>query len=176
MNDPRGHRDQRRSLQRQIRRIQLRMHMPATEQQKLVQIEVPVRTDRPVVQLTARGDGLYVNQSLIGSLQALAVQKKGRNRTVASGGGRKSVWRTGISHERKVQVLRGRVYSRSRAGQARFARLTVCLWRGVQLMRSTQVAIIGAGPSGLLLARLLRLGGIDSLVVERRSREYVEAR
>jgi p-hydroxybenzoate 3-monooxygenase len=44
------------------------------------------------------------------------------------------------------------------------------------MMRSTQVAIIGAGPSGLLLAQLLRRDGIDSVVLERRSQEYVEAR
>ncbi len=37
----------------------------------------------------------------------------------------------------------------------------------------TQVGIIGSGPSGLLLARLLHLQGIDSVVVESRSREYV---
>jgi p-hydroxybenzoate 3-monooxygenase len=40
----------------------------------------------------------------------------------------------------------------------------------------TQVAIIGAGPAGLLLSRLLRLAGIDSVVVEQRSRAHVEAR
>lgn len=40
----------------------------------------------------------------------------------------------------------------------------------------TQVAIIGAGPSGLLLARLLGLKGIDVVVLERKSREYVESR
>ena len=40
----------------------------------------------------------------------------------------------------------------------------------------TQVAIIGAGPAGLLLSRLLTLRGIDSVVLENRSREYVEAR
>ena len=40
----------------------------------------------------------------------------------------------------------------------------------------TQVAIVGAGPSGLLLSHLLSLGGVDSIVVERRSREYVEQR
>ncbi|SFN82017.1 p-hydroxybenzoate 3-monooxygenase [Geodermatophilus obscurus] len=40
----------------------------------------------------------------------------------------------------------------------------------------TQVGIIGAGPAGLLLSRLLTLQGIDSVVVENRSREYVEAR
>jgi p-hydroxybenzoate 3-monooxygenase len=40
----------------------------------------------------------------------------------------------------------------------------------------TQVGIIGAGPAGLLLSRLLALQGIDSVVLESRSRAYVEAR
>ena len=40
----------------------------------------------------------------------------------------------------------------------------------------TQVGIIGAGPAGLLLSRLLHLQGIESVVLENRSREYVEAR
>lgn len=40
----------------------------------------------------------------------------------------------------------------------------------------TQVAIIGAGPAGLTLAQLLHLNGIDSVIVESRSRAYVEAR
>ncbi|AGR69315.1 4-hydroxybenzoate 3-monooxygenase [Burkholderia pseudomallei] len=40
----------------------------------------------------------------------------------------------------------------------------------------TQVAIIGAGPSGLLLSHLLRLQGVDSVVLETRSREYCENR
>ncbi len=45
-------------------------------------------------------------------------------------------------------------------------------------MRSlrTQVAIVGAGPAGLTLARLLHNSGIESVVIESRSREYVEAR
>jgi p-hydroxybenzoate 3-monooxygenase len=37
----------------------------------------------------------------------------------------------------------------------------------------TQVAIVGAGPAGLLLGRLLRLNGIDSVVLELHSREYI---
>jgi len=40
----------------------------------------------------------------------------------------------------------------------------------------TQVAIIGAGPSGLLLSRLLRLAGIDNVVLERRTQDYVLGR
>jgi len=40
----------------------------------------------------------------------------------------------------------------------------------------TQVAIIGAGPAGLMLAHLLHLSGIESVVLEARSREYVENR
>ncbi|CAM3835770.1 4-hydroxybenzoate 3-monooxygenase [Kibdelosporangium persicum] len=40
----------------------------------------------------------------------------------------------------------------------------------------TQVAIVGAGPAGLLLSHLLWLDGIDSVVLENRSRDYVEKR
>ncbi len=39
----------------------------------------------------------------------------------------------------------------------------------------TQVGIIGAGPAGLLLAHLLHLRGIESIVLETRSREEIEA-
>src|SRR6266567_5585152 len=44
------------------------------------------------------------------------------------------------------------------------------------IRRRTQVWIVGAGPAGLLLSHLLALGGIDSVVVENRSRAYCEAR
>jgi p-hydroxybenzoate 3-monooxygenase len=40
----------------------------------------------------------------------------------------------------------------------------------------TQVAIVGAGPAGLVLSQLLASGGIESVVLEHRSRAYVEAR
>lgn len=40
----------------------------------------------------------------------------------------------------------------------------------------TQVAIVGAGPAGLVLARLLSLRGIASVVLEDRDRAYVEQR
>jgi p-hydroxybenzoate 3-monooxygenase len=40
----------------------------------------------------------------------------------------------------------------------------------------TQVGIVGAGPAGLMLSHLLHLEGIDSVVLEARSREYVEHR
>ena len=40
----------------------------------------------------------------------------------------------------------------------------------------TRVFIIGGGPSGLLLSQLLHLQGIDNVVLERQSREYVLGR
>ena len=43
-------------------------------------------------------------------------------------------------------------------------------------MNRTQVGIVGAGPAGLTLAHLLHREGIDSVVIEDRGRDYVEAR
>ncbi|MBZ5665305.1 MAG: 4-hydroxybenzoate 3-monooxygenase [Acidobacteriia bacterium] len=44
------------------------------------------------------------------------------------------------------------------------------------MSQRTQVGIVGAGPAGLVLSHLLYLQGIDSVVVENRSRQYVEER
>ncbi|MEU5993138.1 4-hydroxybenzoate 3-monooxygenase [Spirillospora sp. NPDC047418] len=43
-------------------------------------------------------------------------------------------------------------------------------------MERTQVAIIGAGPAGLLLGRMLELAGVDAVILEHRTRAYVEGR
>jgi 2-polyprenyl-6-methoxyphenol hydroxylase-like FAD-dependent oxidoreductase len=40
----------------------------------------------------------------------------------------------------------------------------------------TQVGIVGAGPAGLLLSHLLHLQGVESIIVENRSRDYIEQR
>ena len=40
----------------------------------------------------------------------------------------------------------------------------------------TQVGIVGAGPAGLLLSHLLHLQGVESVIVENRSRDYIEQR
>lgn len=40
----------------------------------------------------------------------------------------------------------------------------------------TQVAIIGSGPAGLLLGQLLHKAGIDTVIIERKSRDYVLSR
>ena len=42
--------------------------------------------------------------------------------------------------------------------------------------KRTQVAIIGAGPSGLLLGQLLHRAGIDTIILEQRSKDYVLGR
>ncbi len=44
------------------------------------------------------------------------------------------------------------------------------------VVERTQVAIVGAGPAGLMLSHLLARAGVESVVVESRSREYVERR
>ncbi len=43
-------------------------------------------------------------------------------------------------------------------------------------MKRVQVAIIGAGPSGLMLGHILHRAGIDTIILENRSRDYVLAR
>jgi p-hydroxybenzoate 3-monooxygenase len=40
----------------------------------------------------------------------------------------------------------------------------------------TQVGIVGAGPAGLILGRLLELAGVETVILESRSQAYVEAR
>ena len=40
----------------------------------------------------------------------------------------------------------------------------------------TQVGIVGGGPSGLPLARLLDLGGVELVVLDQRTPEYLRAR
>src|SRR5687767_10534481 len=40
----------------------------------------------------------------------------------------------------------------------------------------TQVGIVGAGPAGLMLGHLLHLAGVDSVILENRTRDYVVER
>src|ERR1700749_3660989 len=47
---------------------------------------------------------------------------------------------------------------------------------GMLAAMNPQVAIVGGGPAGLMLGRLLELRGIDSVVLEARDREYVQQR
>ena len=44
------------------------------------------------------------------------------------------------------------------------------------IRKRIQVGIVGAGPAGLLLGHLLHRCGIESVIVENRSRDYVEHR
>ena len=40
----------------------------------------------------------------------------------------------------------------------------------------TQVGIVGAGPAGLMLSHMLHLQGIESVIIERSSRDHVQQR
>lgn len=42
--------------------------------------------------------------------------------------------------------------------------------------RRTQVGIIGSGPAGLLLSQMLHLEGIDSIILDRQTRDHIEGR
>ncbi len=48
--------------------------------------------------------------------------------------------------------------------------------RKAEAKMRTQVGIIGAGPAGLMLARLLHLAGISSIIIENRSEDYIYGR
>jgi p-hydroxybenzoate 3-monooxygenase len=67
------------------------------------------------------------------------------------------------------------------SGSHPFARAPIAAYRetrtiaGSKMMR-TQVGIVGAGPAGLMLARLLHLQGIESIIIENRRRDYIENR
>src|ERR1700744_999986 len=47
---------------------------------------------------------------------------------------------------------------------------------GITVINKTCVAIVGAGPSGLMLSQLLHRSGLDSIVIEHRSRDHVGSR
>ena len=40
----------------------------------------------------------------------------------------------------------------------------------------TQIGIVGAGPAGLLLSKLLAIAGIETIVIDRQDRAYIEGR
>ena len=48
--------------------------------------------------------------------------------------------------------------------------------RGVNAEMRTQVVIIGSGPSGLLLGQLLHNAGVDTIILEQKSKDYVLGR
>ena len=149
-----------------------RAHLAAAfeDDEQLVQVAMGVRADLPVVEPAAVRDGLDVNEPLLGGPGRLAIRKKrGLTRwrrarpwlsdyqVPASAQGR------AMTASQKVQVARRPVHGRAADGE-----------RCSPGMR-TQVAIIGAGPAGLLLAQLLHLRGIDSVVLEAKSRRLHRA-
>ena len=85
--------------------------------------------------------------------------------------------RNGLTPEEiKEVLLQTRDLLRRAAANRAFAIAQEVSARMRATERRTQVAIVGAGPAGLTLAQLLHAAGIESVVLEDRSREYVEAR
>ena len=55
----------------------------------------------------------------------------------------------------------------------RFIKWHMQLWQGFMTKYQTDVAILGGGPSGLMLSRLLFLEGIRSVIIERQPMQHV---
>jgi hypothetical protein len=79
VNDARRDDDGQRGCEAGAATIQARLGTAAADQQDLVQISMPVRADCPIMQLAACGNRFDVDQTLVGGLQALAVQEVGRH-------------------------------------------------------------------------------------------------
>ena len=84
-------------LQRFGRVIDACHEVAALHEQYLMQITMPMWLNVPVMQPTTGCDGLDVHQTLVGRLQRLAVQKKGRHQG-GSRSTRTSGYRVGCSH------------------------------------------------------------------------------
>jgi len=143
--------------------VYARRHAAAVHQQQLSQGVVPVGLDGPAPRFAASGDGFDVHGLCVGCAQWLPVKKEGGNAGFGLAFGQ---------HGRKVQVLVPRVHAVRRVRPY----AVPPSFFGSSSMQRTQVVIIGAGPSGLLLSQLLHRQGIASVVLEQRTREYVGAR
>src|ERR1700730_12263563 len=122
-----------------------------------MQVAMGVRLDSPVIDPAAIRNGLNVDKALLRIPRRLAVQEESRNH------------RLGLSH------CSGTVLPKSKPNA--FASMVCFGGNGYSLaLMRTQVAIIGAGPAGLLLAHLLYQRGIECVVLEAKSRDYVDNR
>src|SRR3990167_7687893 len=79
-------------------------------------------------------------------------------------------------HPRKIHKYNRIVPSKPDAIHQKYRRTHQGLVAPRTITMNTQVAIIGAGPSGLLLGQLLLKAGIDNIIIERQSPDYVLSR
>lgn len=118
--------------------------------------------------LTARGLIRTERDSRDGRRKALTLTPKGLRML------QHLIPRTHVMTRRLVRSLDGR-------RRAELSSLLVAIIKANERQEGraqtkTSVGIIGAGPAGLMLAHLLRRSGVESVVLERRSREHVESR
>ena len=149
---------------------------------------MPVRANDEAVPPATRGQRLAVQQvgTEAGSELTVKIVDRGSNEA------RRSLLPTGSRHHRHVgRCSKSTIECGKRAFNGSMASLC-CVnrdkgapasivgptdhysWQGEMNMR-TQVGIVGAGPAGLLLSQLLHLRGIESVIIESRSREAIEA-
>lgn len=144
----------------------------APDHQQVMKVTVRVRLYRPVVQAAALGDGLHVQEPLIDVLSVFAVQEIVWNFTPLHAGVLRFELGTGFfaRHPSASDPPWKKSKNRWLFSIVRIPALT-----HLDCMR-TQVAIIGAGPAGLLLGQLLHREGIDAVILEQRTPEYVLGR
>ncbi|WP_456316661.1 4-hydroxybenzoate 3-monooxygenase [Teichococcus aestuarii] len=135
--------------------VELRAAAALLGQQQLQQAGMAVRRDVPAMRQAAGGDGLDVQEAGIRLIPGLAVEEEARDDL----------------HGGKVPGFRPSVHSAAPAG-----RDSVPPKQKPPEEKSmrTQVGIVGCGPAGLFLAHLLHRAGIESVILESRSRAEVE--
>ncbi|SFC84318.1 4-hydroxybenzoate 3-monooxygenase [Devosia psychrophila] len=141
-----------RRLQHKFRAIEEYPPAAAGQAQYLEQVLMPVRRYGVAVQPAAGLDGLPMQPFVLPDTDLFAIKRVG--------------WY--VIHVQIVQEIARPVHFRP-------AFSPPCLIKRGDGMR-TQVVIIGAGPAGLMLARLLEVAGIDAIILERKSAEYVLGR
>src|SRR5690606_20144143 len=204
MHGARRHDDQHRRTMPRQRVFRDRGHLALRDEEELMQGAMHMRSDSPVVSRASRSDRLDVKETLVPRARRLAVQEEPldpllsrRRRQRSPPLGRslsppaprrasRSPCDISASGPGLPRMVARHPKSPSAGGFLPFSRPVIrckvdtnASALGSPSRRTamrTQVAIIGAGPSGLLLGQLMHKAGIDAVLLERRTGEHVLSR